>query len=113
MVWSGGPRGTRGRRRVAILPPREGEPSGRNQDHEIGEPLAVHSLRSIRLGGEMPEFVVDAWHGADLGELMERIDEQLDSEQHEEERRDLEESLEVHPLPIARPRPTKQCGKQN
>src|SRR3989441_928929 len=88
----------------------EHEPSGWQEHEQIREQRAVLALRAIRLGGHVPIRVVERQE-IRLGRLVERVDDELKREQHEEDRRYLEEQREVDELAIAYPSP-RQGGRQ-
>src|SRR5712691_9874645 len=71
------------------LQAREHEPGGWHEHEQIREQRAVLAFRAIRLGGHVPIRVVERQQ-VRLGRLVERIDDELKGEQHEEGRRYLE-----------------------
>src|SRR5947208_8855628 len=60
---------------------REHEPGGWHEHEQVREQRTVLALRAIRLGGHVPICVVKR-QKVRLGRLVERIDDQLKSEQH-------------------------------
>ena len=63
--------------------------------------LAVSAVRPVRFRGPVQRLAI----GEDVrfGQLVEPVDEQLNDEHHQEDGGDLEESREVHAMPVAGP----------
>src|ERR1700694_2037880 len=92
------------------LQAREYEPGGWHEHEQIREQRAVLAFRAIRLSGHVPIRVVERQE-VRLGRLVERVDDELKREQHEEDRRYLEKQAEVDELAIEYPSP-RQRGRQ-
>src|SRR5262249_54376993 len=74
------------------------EPSERQRDEQVSEVMAVDAVGTVRLGRPVQHFAVG--QHVRLRKLVEAVDEQLDDEHEQEDRRDLEEPREVHAVAV-------------
>src|SRR5882672_7868341 len=98
---------------LRLAPPAEYRPRDpqRGQQHQrVGQYRSVLTLRPVGFGRNMPVLVVERQH-ARLGRLVERVDEQLQREQHEEYRGHLEEEPQVDAVAVAGPAPGETRGQ--
>ena len=88
----------------------EGQPAERQRDQEIGEVLAVDAVGAVGLGRPVERLAVG--QHVRFRELVEAVDQELDDEDEQEDRGDLEEAREVHAMAVARPQVRDERGDQ-